>query len=70
MLSESHNKQAFQRLLELGANPNVHINELENLVYTTASSPKDSEWLEIILEYRGDPTLLASMATRRFLERR
>jgi ankyrin repeat protein len=53
----AQNKKAFEHLLEIGADPNVHIDELGNMVYFTAKSPIDSEWLEIVLKYGGDPNV-------------
>ena len=51
----SHNKKAYECLLELGADPNVQFQETGSSALSTAAAMADSSYLEQALEHGGKP---------------
>ncbi len=50
-------KNAFRRLLELGADPNATVRGVGSIVRFAAGSD-DSEWLQIALAHKGNPDIV------------
>jgi ankyrin repeat protein len=52
------NKAGYKRLLELGANPNVQMENGLGIMSFASSAADDSEWIELALRFGGDPNLV------------
>lgn len=59
----NNKRKSYERLLKLGANPNIiarnrlNLNYYNSSVMTYAASRNDSFWLKLALEHKGDPNL-------------
>ena len=52
------NKAGYKRLLELGASPNVQMENGLGIMYFATAEADDSEWIELALRYGGDPNFV------------
>jgi len=54
----SHNKPAFETLLDLGADPNLQMDKGDSVMSFACVTPQDTYWLELVLKHGGKPDLV------------
>jgi uncharacterized protein len=57
---DSKQVASYERLLELGADPNVTMSDRRTLTAWAAARKEDTTWLRLALAHGGDPNLLSS----------
>lgn len=60
---DNNKRKSYQRLLELGVDPNFKSDANARVALSTAAAHEESWWLELALKHGGDPNLRVKLQT-------